>query len=70
MSGYFNKTNNYGRDVTYFDSKEMKTIEYNTINKITDLTFMDKNFYKKNVNGIYAGISDTDNIYSEKYFEY
>lgn len=69
MSGYFNKTNNYGRDVTYFDSKEMKTIEYNTINKITDLTFMDKNFYKKNVNGIYAGISDTDNIYSEKYFE-
>lgn len=69
LSGYFNKVNNYGTTVQYYDLTNYKSQEFNTFKKLTELTHIDKNYYQKNVFNLNWGMYNNLNLYSEKYYE-
>jgi hypothetical protein len=69
MSGLYNKKSSYGLEVDYYDLKKEKNVKFNTFNKMTKLSFIDKDYYKKSVYNILGGTYNDLNLYSEHYFE-
>jgi len=69
LQGIFNKESNYGGVIEYYDLIDKKEASYSNFNKMTELSFIDKDYYNKPVFGIYGGIYNSTTMYGEKYFE-
>lgn len=69
MSGYFNKINNYGVTVQYYDMEKPVSLQYSKFKKMTDNSFINKKYNGKLAYNLNWGQYNNLNLYSEKYYE-